>query len=140
MLGLVVLQGCSHKTTIQEGDLYLKAQAQQITINSYRDSLLRAKSGLTQVVPPLQDKNPSLPANQLQDLSNYLANNNCMVEKDWKKCYSDTRLRLIQTTRNLDAANDKIYAGQVTVNQLISNINVIIDGIGEKSAADINGD
>jgi hypothetical protein len=46
-------------------------------------------------------------------------------------CYKVTRVKLINTTRALDEANANIYAGQVTVNQLISNINVLVDSLGQ---------
>ena len=54
-----------------------------------------------------------------------------MAARDFKYCYHLTRLKLITTTQLLDEANDKIYSGQITINGLIDNIDVIIQSMGE---------
>lgn len=54
-----------------------------------------------------------------------------MTAEDFKYCYHLTRLRLIGTSKMLDEANDKIYAGQVTINGLIDNIDAVVQGIGD---------
>lgn len=90
-----------------------------------------AKSQLTQVLPPFVNANPELAVEQLPLLASYLDENDCTKEKDFTRCYWLTRLRLIETTKQLDDANDKIYGGQKTINQLINSINTIVDGMSK---------
>lgn len=54
-----------------------------------------------------------------------------MYARDFKYCYHLTRLRLINTTKDLDEANDRIYSSQVTINGLITNIDAIVQGMGD---------
>lgn len=98
-------------------------------MNLYQDSIVNARERLTQVVPLMQDPNPSEPVSRLDDLDSYLEEHNCLKEKDFQTCYKLTLLKLINTTNDLDKANERIYAGQVTVNSLINNINVLIDSL-----------
>lgn len=95
----------------------------------YQDSIVNARERLTQVVPLLQDPNPTAPVSRLDDVDIYLGKHNCLVETDFTTCYKLTMLMLINTTNDLDKANERIYAGQVTVNSLINNINVLIDSL-----------
>lgn len=54
-----------------------------------------------------------------------------MTAVDFKYCYYLTRMRLIGTSKLLDEANDNIYAGQVTINGLIDNLNKVVEGFGD---------
>ncbi|ASU03575.1 hypothetical protein RISINGSUN_95 [Erwinia phage vB_EamM_RisingSun] len=131
LLLAMLLSACSDRPSMKEADTYLLAQAQQVKINSYRDSLLHAKEGLTQVIPPLKNPNPVAPTRLSPELAKFLLENDCMTAEDFKYCYHLTRLRLIGTSKMLDEANDKIYAGQVTINGLIDNIDAVVQGIGD---------
>lgn len=57
----------------------------------------------------------------------FLDNNNCLIEKDYKGCYLQTRLLLIATTKELDSSNALINALNETIDKLTGNINFIID-------------
>jgi hypothetical protein len=61
----------------------------------------------------------------------YLTQNDCTsfpaAVKD--QCYKATRVKLIEVTRLLDETKMREYAGQRTIAQLISSIDVLIDGM-----------
>ena len=135
-LALASLLGCTSQPAISEANTYLQVQGEMVQLNTYKAQVKAAKERLTQVVPQLQNPNPELPPSNLVSLTTFLLENDCTkqqltaVEKE--RCYRVTRLLLINTTRALDDANMKAYAGQRTVSQLITNINVLIDGLDEQ--------
>lgn len=133
LLILAVLAGCSHSPTISEGNLYLQAQSQQVQINTYKVQLQETKSRLTQVIPAVKNDHPTVPVSLIGDLRDFLANNDCTKMSGELKdaCYKVTRVKLINVTRALDEANANTYASQMTVNQLITNINTLVDSMGQ---------
>lgn len=64
-------------------------------------------------------------------LDYYLGNNDCISfpESLYKQCYLQTRLLLIATTKELDAANDQINNLNQVIDKLTGNINAVIDTI-----------
>lgn len=58
----------------------------------------------------------------------------------YKECYINTRLLLITTTKELDAANDQINALNTVVDRLMGNINGIIDNFDDTKAEAIKKD
>lgn len=135
MLALLLVSGCSHKTTVSEANTYLQAQALQIEINSYKSQLQMAKKGLTAVLPELQEVAPLPPESKVGDLAAFLENNDCTKVKQQEYCYKLTRLRLIQVTQALDASNTENWAAKTTIKQLVENINMIVKGLDNRSGA-----
>lgn len=137
VMSMLVLTGCTSSPTISEGNLYLQAQSQQVQINTYKLQLQDAKKRLTQVIPEVKNDNPTVPQPLVGELSDFLASNDCTKMTGTLKdgCYKVTRVKLINVTQALEEANVTIYANQVTVNQLIGNINVLIDSLGQPTDA-----
>lgn len=137
VMSMMVLTGCTSGPTISEGNLYLQAQSQQVQINTYKLQLQDAKKRLTQVIPEVKNDNPTVPESLVGELSEFLASNDCTKMTGTLKdgCYKVTRVKLINVTQALEEAQVTIYANQVTVNQLIGNINVLIDSLGQPTDA-----
>lgn len=133
LVSLGTLSGCSHRTTVSEGNLYLQAQAQQVQITSYKTQLQSTKERLTRVIPQVQGQDPKLPESLLADLTTFLLANDCtkFAASIKDQCYKVTRVKLIEVTRLLDEARMNEYAGQKTIAQLVANITVLIDSMGE---------
>lgn len=129
----LTLSGCTHNPTLQESKIYLQAQAQQVQINSYRSQLQNSKKRLTEVIPEVQTQEVTAPRSLLADLTTFLVQNDCTKFptniKD--QCYTVTRAKLVEITRLLDEARVKTYLSQRSVGQLVSNINLLIDSMGE---------
>lgn len=88
---------------------------------------------MTQVIPQVQNLTPEMPVSLLAPLTVFLLQNDCtkFAASVKDQCYKVTRVKLIEVTRLLDEARVNEYAGQKTIVQLIANINVLIDSMGE---------
>lgn len=71
-------------------------------------------------------------------LDYYLSNNDCQTQDDFKGCYRETRLILITTTKELDAANEKIGLLNQVIDKLTGNVTAIIDNLDNDKAEQIN--
>ena len=135
LLFLSLLAGCTQQPTISAANTYLQVQAEVVKQNTFRAQVKASRERLTQVLPQLTASSPELPPSNLVSLTTFLLNNDCTKlqrEEEKDQCYRVTRLLLINTTRALDGANLKAYAGQQTVSQLVDNINALIDGLDEQ--------
>lgn len=131
-LALGCLAACSG-TTISEADTYLQVRAQQIQLDSYKNQVKAAQAGLTEVLPELRNPPAEMPESHLSSLTTFLLANDC-TDKQLslqvkENCYRVTRVLLINTTRELDRNSVTLYAGQRTIAQLISNIDMLIDSL-----------
>lgn len=61
-----------------------------------------------------------------------------MTVEDTQGCYRETRLILITTTKELDAANDKINLLNQVVDRLSGNVSAIIDNLDDQKASEMN--
>lgn len=129
----LTLSGCSHNPTLQESKIYLQAQAQQVQINTYRSQLQSNKKRLTEVIPETQTSATSAPPSLLADLTTFLVQNDCtkFPSNIKDQCYKVTQVKLIEVTRLLDEARVQTYLSQRTVGQLVTNLNVLIESMGE---------
>jgi hypothetical protein len=71
-------------------------------------------------------------------LDYYLSNNDCQNQTDFAGCYRETRLILITTTKELDAANEKINLLNQVVDRLSGNVSAIIDNLDDNKAQQIS--
>ncbi|QZA70615.1 hypothetical protein AH04_138 [Erwinia phage AH04] len=71
-------------------------------------------------------------------LDYYLTNNDCQTQADFGGCYRETRLVLITTTKELDAANEKINLLNQVVDKLSGNVTAIIDNLNDDKATEIS--
>lgn len=85
------------------------------------------KDSLTDVPSNVYTKDWKYRETNIGKLDSYLAANDCTAVKDQDGCYRETRLLLIATTKELDAANDQINALNQVVDRLMGNVNAIID-------------
>jgi len=122
---------------MKEADTYLQVQVLKAELDSYRAQLKVNRKGLTEVLPALQEVAPTPPESRAAELSRFLEANDCLspTVTDKKYCFQLVRLQLIAVTEQLDKANLETWAAKRTIKQLVDNINVIIDGLGDRSNA-----
>lgn len=104
----------------------------------YKSQLASLKDSLTDVPPEVYSKDWKMRESNIAKLDYYLTNNDCTVQADFKGCYRETRLLLIATTKELDAANDHINLLNQTVDRFSGNINAVIDNLDNDKADEIN--
>jgi hypothetical protein len=134
LLALCLLSGCAHQTTISEGSTYLQVQAQQAELDSYKMRLKDSQQRLTAVIPEMSDPSPQIPPPLSGSLAQFLLDNDCtqVSVKDpgaLHNCIQSNQVKLIQTTRLLEAERMTTYAAKMTINQLIGNINTVASGM-----------
>lgn len=123
---VLLIQGCSHKTTISEAQTRILVDAQIVKLDTFKQQLVAMKADLTNV-PKYAVLVNELPEGGLKELTAFLDSNDCNKDLDFKACYSITRFKLIDTSYKLDNANDSLYADTQVINNLINNIDSIID-------------
>lgn len=101
----------------------------------YKSQLSNLKVSLTDVPNKAYTKDWQYRESNVEKLGAYLNANDCNQQIDFKGCYRETRLLLIATTKELDAANDQINGLNQVVDQLIGNVDAIIDNLNDKNAA-----
>ncbi|BEH89711.1 hypothetical protein [Klebsiella phage phiKp_32] len=125
---MILVTGCSHKTTVSEANTKLQVEAQAAQVSSMGINLQQLKEAAHTVPKELVSDNPVEPISQLIVLDEWLKANDCLDQNtDYVRCYKLTRLKLITTTRDLDNANDLVYASQVAIKGLLGNIDQIVD-------------
>lgn len=93
----------------------------------YKDQLQLMKDDLTLI--PAEVYSPGWKPKQarMEQLGQFLSQNDCTKTVAKDACYNSTRLILIATTKELDNDAETINALRSTIDQLIININKIID-------------
>lgn len=93
----------------------------------YKDQLQLLRDDLT--VIPLEVYSPGWAKKQhrMNQLSEFLARNDCTKTVAKDSCYTSTRLILVATTKELDQSADTINALRSTIDQLIANLNKVIE-------------
>lgn len=93
----------------------------------YKDHLKLIRDDLSVIPAEVYSPDWKPKQHRMEKLSSYLANNDCTKTVAKDSCYSNTRLILVTTTRELDTDADTINALRSTIDQLISNLNKVID-------------
>lgn len=130
----VVMTGCANKPTVNDASNYLKIEAELIKINSIKDTLLAQREELTKLVSFIDITDIQEPSSRADELSSYLADNDCLINPDFGYCYQLSRIRLIHTTKELESVEYINYVQLLTINRLIKNINSILDSLASAKA------
>jgi hypothetical protein len=93
---------------------------------------------LISIPPEVYSKDWKVRDSNIGKLDYYLKNNDCTTQQDTLGCYRETRLILITTTKELDAANDKINLLNQVVDKLSGNVSAIIDNLDDQKANEIS--
>lgn len=106
----------------------LQVQAQTTQLNNMAVNLDLLRDVNKTIPKQLVVDNPSPFEEQLPILDTWLTSNDCLAEgANFKLCYAQTRLKLIEATYALDNANDLVYGSQVTIKGLMNTINTVVD-------------
>lgn len=129
----LLLTGCTNNPTMTEAETYFQVKAEQTKYDLYKERIKDSKARLTEVLPELLTNQQEPPPSRLGALTAFLEHNDCtdaqLSFQAKMNCYRVTRVLLINTTRELDRTDVKLYAGQRTVTQLVDNINMLIDSL-----------
>ncbi len=90
------------------------------------------------IPPNVYSKDWKYLSSNIGKLDYYLEQNNCEQQVDFKGCYRETRLLLIATTKELDAANDHINNLNQVVDKMTGNVVSIIDNLDDVKAEQIS--
>lgn len=98
----------------------------------YKSQLANLKDSLTDVPTNVYTKDWKYRDSNIGKLDYWLTANDCLKSENYAKCYAQTRMLLIATTKELDASNDQINGLNQVVDKLNGNIVSIIDNLNDK--------
>lgn len=98
----------------------------------YKSQLANLKDSLTDVPTNVYTKDWKYRESNIGKLDYWLSANDCLKTDNYERCYIQTRLLLIATTKELDASNDQINGLNTVVDKLNGNIVTIIDEFNGK--------
>lgn len=104
----------------------------------YKSQLANLKDSLIDIPSNVYTKDWKPRESNAAKLDYYLTNNDCQTQADFGGCYRETRLVLITTTKELDAANEKINLLNQVVDKLSGNVTAIIDNLNDDKATEIS--
>lgn len=104
----------------------------------YKSQLANLKDSLIDIPSNVYTKDWKPRESNVAKLDYYLTNNDCQTQADFGGCYRETRLVLITTTKELDAANEKINLLNQVVDKLSGNVTAIIDNLNDDKATEIS--
>lgn len=140
LLMTFILASCSKQPKVTEAGNYVEMKTELAKLTLYKSQLASLKDSLTDVPTNIYSRDWKPREKNIDKLSFYLEGNNCLNTPLYKECYINTRLLLITTTKELDAANDQINALNTVVDRLMGNINGIIDNFDDTKAEAIKKD
>lgn len=126
---LTALTGCAPKPTISDANNFILIQNELVKLKNYRESILSCRDELVCVPINYKANLTEPPTPIFVELRNYLDKNDCTLlpKEQFIDCYKQTRVRLIQTTEQLDGLALDNYVLNRTITRLINNIDVIIN-------------
>jgi hypothetical protein len=104
----------------------------------YKSQIANLKNSLISIPSNVYTKDWKVRESNVGKLDYYLSNNDCQAQADFKGCYRETRLVLITTTKELDAANEQINLLNQVVDRLSGNVEAVIDNLDDAKAEQIN--
>lgn len=93
----------------------------------YKDQLQLMKDDLTVIPYDVYKPGWTPKQHRMEQLSAFLARNDCTKTVAKDACYNSTRLILVATTKELDQGADTINALRSTIDRLIENLNKVIE-------------
>ena len=138
LLMIFTIVGCSHKATISEADTYVQSKTEIAKLDLYKSQIANLKDSLIDIPPNVYSKDWKKRESNVGKLDYYLSNNDCQAAADFQGCYRETRLLLITTTKELDAANDKINLLNEVIDKMTGNVSSIIDNLDNDKAQQIS--
>ncbi|AEV89576.1 lambda Rz1-like protein [Pseudomonas phage OBP] len=133
-----MLVACNSQPKITEGGTYVEMKTELAKLDLYRTQLASLKNSLTDVPANVYSKDWKYRESNIGKLDYYLGNNFCLTQDDFKGCYLETRLLLIATTKELDAANDQINGLNQALDRMTGNINSVIDNLQDNKPPGIS--
>lgn len=137
LLMIFTIAGCSHKPTISEADTYVQSRTEIAKLDLYKSQIANLKDSLIDIPSNVYSKDQKKRESNVKKLDYYLSNNNCQTAIDFQGCYRETRLLLITTTKELDAANDKINLLDEVIDRMTGNVSSIIDNLNNDKTQQI---
>ena len=138
VLMISITASCTSKPKITDADTFVDSKVQIAKLELYKSQLATLKDSLISIPAEVYSKDWKVRESNIGKLDYYLQNNNCMTVEDTQGCYRETRLILITTTKELDAANDKINLLNQVVDRLSGNVSAIIDNLDDQKASEMN--
>lgn len=137
-LMIFTIAGCTPKPKIAEAETYVDSKVQIAKLELYKNQLATLKDSLISIPPEVYSKDWKAQESNIGKLDYYLSHNDCAVQQDTIGCYRETRLILITTTKELDAANEKNNLLNQVVDRLSGNVSAIIDNLDDQKANEIS--
>lgn len=129
--------GCGSPKVSVAGN-YVEMKTELAKLDLYKKQIASLKDSLTDVPTNIYSKDWKYRETNVGKLDYYLTNNDCLKAEDFARCYLQTRLLLITTTKELDASIDLINGAYQVIDKLMSNINVVIDNLSDDKAEEQN--